>query len=100
MSEQSGREQKVYGRKACWAVFARRPHDIVRIYHAATVRREVGPILKWAAAARIPYRELDEEGLRRVSGATRSGCHSVPPWQIARGLGRGCRRRLRLEVVS
>ena len=70
MSEQSGREQKVYGRKACWAVFARRPHDIVRIYHAASVRREVGPILKWAAAARIPYRELDEEGLRRVSGAT------------------------------
>lgn len=66
----SGREQTVYGRKSCWAVFTHRPEDILRVFHGQERRQELAALLKWAAAVRIPYRELDEEGLRRVSGAT------------------------------
>jgi TrmH RNA methyltransferase len=64
------REQTVYGRKACWAIFAHRAHDIQRIYHAHALREELAPLLKWAAASHVLTRELDEDGLRRVSGAT------------------------------
>jgi TrmH RNA methyltransferase len=64
------REQTVYGRKACWAIFAQRSQDIQRIYHAGPLREELAPLLKWAAAAHVLTRELDEEGLRRVSEAT------------------------------
>ena len=64
------REQTLYGRKACWAVFTHRPQDILRVFHTQQRRQELAPLLKWAAAARIPYRELDEDGMRRVADAT------------------------------
>ena len=64
------REQIVYGRKACWAIFAQRSQDIQRIYYAVSLREEMAPLLKWAAASHVLTRELDEEGLRRVSDAT------------------------------
>lgn len=60
-------DQKVYGRKACMALLNSRPHDVVRLYHAPALRDELSGILPWLAARRLPYRELDEEGLRKVA---------------------------------
>ena len=70
MNEQTpkDREQVLYGVKACQAVYEQRPDDILRIYYRAERRRELGSMLKWAAARRIPYRELDEAAMRRVAG--------------------------------
>lgn len=64
------RTQTLYGWNACWAVFAHRAGDIRRIFHTRERRRDLAPVLKWAAAQRIAYRELDEAGMRKVSGAT------------------------------
>ncbi|MDH4225358.1 MAG: hypothetical protein OEW12_06905 [Deltaproteobacteria bacterium] len=61
-------EQTLYGQKACWAVYRHRPQDILRIFYRDTRARELAPILKWAAAGRLVYRELDEESMRRVAG--------------------------------
>jgi len=63
------RSQIVHGRKACWAIFAHRPQDIETIYHSRTQREEVGPLARWASANRVRLRELNEDSLRRVSGA-------------------------------
>jgi TrmH RNA methyltransferase len=60
-------EQTLYGVKACLAFLEHRPHDLLRLYHAPHMRRQLKEILPWAAARRIPYRELDEEGLRKVA---------------------------------
>ena len=70
MNEQTpkDREQVLYGVKACQAVYEQRPDDILRIYYRAERRRELGSMLKWAAARRITYRELDEAAMRRVAG--------------------------------
>jgi len=59
--------QMVYGLKACLAVFQRRPQDLVRIYYRDQRRMELSAMLKWAATQHLPYRELDEEAMRRVA---------------------------------
>jgi TrmH RNA methyltransferase len=64
------REQTVYGRKACWAIFAHRPRDILRVFHSRALRQEAAPLAKWAASAGLPCRELSEEELLRVAGST------------------------------
>lgn len=63
-------EQTLYGVKACLAFLEHRPHDLIRLYHAPHMRQQLKEILPWAAARRIPYRELDEEGLRKVAKST------------------------------
>ncbi|MCZ6474631.1 MAG: RNA methyltransferase [SAR324 cluster bacterium] len=62
--------QTLYGRKACLAAYECRPHDILRIYHGREQAPLLAGMLRWAASQRIVYRELDEEGLRRVAKST------------------------------
>lgn len=62
-------EQILYGRRACMAVLERRPHDVRRLFHSRAQAPALGGVLAWAASRHIPYRELDEEGLRRVANS-------------------------------
>lgn len=64
-----GEEQTVYGVKASLALLEHRPADLLRLYHAPALRGQLGAILSWAAARRIPYRELDAESLRKTAGS-------------------------------
>lgn len=59
--------EKIYGRKACLAVLRHRMDDVVRIAHGERLRRDLGPLLREAAARRIPYAEIADEGLERLA---------------------------------
>jgi TrmH RNA methyltransferase len=59
--------QTLFGRRACLAVFERRPEEIRRIYYRRDQAAPLKGMLAWAASRRIAYRELDEEELRRVA---------------------------------
>lgn len=60
-------EQTVYGIKACLALLEHRPDDVLRIFHHASLRPQLGSALSWAAARRLPYRELDDAALEKVA---------------------------------
>ena len=62
------REAVVYGLRAALAVARYRPTAIRRVFHHRNLRVEVGPLLKAAAAARRPYREVAKDELSRLAG--------------------------------
>lgn len=59
--------EKIYGRKAAFAVLRARMDDVARIAHGPRDRKELGPILREAAARRIPYAELDDVQLTALA---------------------------------
>ncbi|MFI5400615.1 MAG: TrmH family RNA methyltransferase [SAR324 cluster bacterium] len=61
-------EQTVYGMKAALALLERRPEAVLRIHYRADRRAQLKGVLAWAASRRLPYRELDEDSLRKVAG--------------------------------
>lgn len=66
------REELVYGVHATLALFAHRPEAILRVYHVRARREVVAPLLKWCAAHRLPYREVPDEELARITKADHS----------------------------
>lgn len=58
----------VYGRNACLALGERRPGAIHRVFHEATARKWVAPLLKIAVARRVPYREVGADELEKIAG--------------------------------
>jgi len=62
-------EDRVDGLRAGLALFARRPHDIVRIAHAAAVRVEIQELVRWAAARHVPCKEMASADLDRLAGS-------------------------------
>jgi TrmH RNA methyltransferase len=63
-------EQVVSGLNAALAVARHRPEAIVRVFFHRARRVEVGPLLKAAAAARRPYREVPAEDLEKITQST------------------------------
>ncbi len=59
--------EKIYGRKAAFATLRTRLDDVARIAHGPRDRKELGPILREAAARRIPYAELEDEALAKLA---------------------------------
>jgi TrmH RNA methyltransferase len=78
-------EQSVYGVKAALALIERRPGDVLRLHYRADRRAQLKGVLAWAATRRLPYRELDEESLKKVAG----GSHHEGLVVIARPLRYG-----------
>ncbi|MBP0446121.1 RNA methyltransferase [Roseomonas sp. SSH11] len=64
---------RICGLAAVSAVFARRPRDVLRLFHLPSRRREANPFCAMLAEARKPYRELGEEELARVAGTVHHG---------------------------
>jgi len=62
-------EVAIGGVKACRARFRHRPEAILRVFYRADRRAEITDLLGFAAAHGLVRRELDEEGLRKVSGS-------------------------------
>ncbi len=62
-------EQTVFGLRAAEALLTARPGDVLRIYFARERQARLGAHLAWAARQRLPYRELDGDGLRKVAGS-------------------------------
>ena len=64
------REQIYYGKKACLALLENRPDEVIRLYHSAAHRQQLGGVFSWMAAKRLTYREVDEESLVKIAKST------------------------------
>jgi TrmH RNA methyltransferase len=63
-------EETYHGLRACEALFARRPDDVVRVYLDAGRQQRFKNLLRWCAEHRRGYQIVEEENLRRISGST------------------------------
>ncbi len=61
------------GPAAVAAVFARRPNDVMRMFHTPERRREAGPHCAALARLRRPYREVVAADLARIAGTQHHG---------------------------
>ena len=58
-----------HGLRACSALFARRPQDIVRVYVSAGLRREMAKLIEWCAKERRGFQVVADENLERLTGS-------------------------------
>ncbi len=77
-------EETYHGLRACEALFARRPDDIVRVYLHAGHRRRFANLLQWCAEHRRGYQIVEDENLRRITGATHHEGVAILAKQIRR----------------
>jgi len=63
-------EEKYHGLRACEALFAHRPRDIIRVYVATERQRQWAALLGHCAKARIGFQVVAAENLARLSGST------------------------------
>jgi len=63
-------EEKYHGVRACEALFARRPGDIIRVYIAEERRRQFAALLDHCAKARLGFQVVAGENLARISEST------------------------------
>ena len=61
------------GPAAVAALFARRPQDVMRLFHTQDRRRDAGPHCAIMARQRRPYREVTAADLARVAGTQHHG---------------------------
>ncbi|MFM9058357.1 MAG: TrmH family RNA methyltransferase [Planctomycetaceae bacterium] len=59
----------VHGLRACEALFARRPADIVRVYLVETRRRHLAKLVEWCARERKGFQVVAAENLERITGS-------------------------------
>ncbi len=62
-------EEMVHGLRACEALFARRPDEIVRVYVAEQRRRHFASLLEWCARERKGFQVVADENLKRLTGS-------------------------------
>ncbi len=63
-------EETYHGLRACEALFARRPDEIVRVYLTAPRKPRLASLLAWCAEHRRGFQIVEDENLRRISGST------------------------------
>jgi RNA methyltransferase, TrmH family len=63
-------EETYHGLRACEAIFARRPAEIVRVYLTAARKPRLAKLLAWCAANRKGFQIVEEENLRRITSST------------------------------
>ena len=65
-----GRAEEIYhGVRACEAIFARRPGEIVRVYVAEPQKKRGGPLLSACAKDRKGYQVVGNDNLARLTGS-------------------------------
>ncbi len=62
-------EEKYHGVRACEALFARRPADIVRVYVSARRKPTFAKLLAYCAETRRGFQVVDEDSLERLTGS-------------------------------
>lgn len=58
-----------HGVRACQALFARRPEDIVRVYVAQARQKEFADLLAWCARERKGFQVVEPDSLQRLTGS-------------------------------
>jgi TrmH RNA methyltransferase len=93
-------EEKYHGVRACEALFAHRPQDIIRVYVAEERRRYFAALLDHCAKARLGFQVVAQENLARISESTHHEgivilARACPRWGIAELLRAIEERRLK-----
>lgn len=77
-------EEKYHGLRACEALFARRPGDIVRVYVAARRKPTFAKLLEYCVQKRRGFQIVDDESLERLTGSLHHEGIAI----LARAIGR------------
>jgi len=96
----SSAEEAYHGLRACLAIFAHRPEDIIRVYVTAERRRDAAPLLRHCAEARKGFQVVAAENIAKISGSTHHEGIAVLArargrWSLAELLHAAEQRRLR-----
>jgi TrmH RNA methyltransferase len=62
-------EEKYHGLRACEALFARRPDDIIRVYLNEERGRYFSDLLRWCSQNRKGYQIVEDDNLERITGS-------------------------------
>ncbi len=62
-------EMRVYGLNACLALFARRPHDLRKVYLLESRLGDLKPVLAWCVQRRLGYRVVENADLEKLTGS-------------------------------
>jgi TrmH RNA methyltransferase len=92
LRHKSRSEETYHGLRACLAIFARRPQDVVRVYVTAERRREAAALLRHCTESRKGFQVLAAENLARISGSMHHEGIAV--------LARACRRWTLADVLQ
>jgi TrmH RNA methyltransferase len=65
--------QRICGVNAVRALFLRRPEEVVRLHYAPERREIAGPLCRYMARHRLPYREALPDELARIAGTEHHG---------------------------
>lgn len=92
-------EEKYHGVRACEALFARRPQDIIRVYVGEERRRQFAGLLDHCAKARLGFQVVAADNLARLSGSMHHEgvvilARALPRWTLPDLLGALDERRL------
>jgi len=64
-----GEEIRIYGLNACRALFARRPHDLRKVYLLEPRIPDLQPVLAWCVQQRLGYRVVGNADLEKLTGS-------------------------------
>jgi TrmH RNA methyltransferase len=73
-----------HGVRACEALFARRPQEIVRVYVEERRRRQFAALLEWCGRERKGFQVVAADNLARLTGATHHEGIAILARQIRR----------------
>jgi RNA methyltransferase, TrmH family len=65
--EQHGKELRVYGRHAVLGIARTRIEAIRKVYYHRSAQNQLGDLLRWCAANKVGYREVDLDDLSRLA---------------------------------
>jgi TrmH RNA methyltransferase len=77
-------EEMFHGLRACEAIFAVRPQEIVRVYVTRRRQKDCADMLAWCARERRGFQVVEDENLRRLTGATHHEGVAVLAKQVRR----------------
>lgn len=66
-------EMKVYGEKACLALFKQRPDSIIRAWATVEMAHKIGDIFSYLAANKKAYHVVSSQELAKASGSEHNG---------------------------
>jgi TrmH RNA methyltransferase len=97
-------EEKYHGVRACEALFARRPKDIIRVYVGDERRRQFAGLLDHCAKARLGFQVVEADSLARLSGSMHHEgivilARALPRWGMPELLQKLDEQRLRGPLV-
>lgn len=62
-------EMRIYGVNACLAVFAKRPHDVRKVYLLESRLADLKAVLAWCVQRKLGYRVVENPDLDKLTGS-------------------------------